>query len=90
MEGFPLSSKFGSAFFTVGLTTESDIGSLIGTVERVKFFFHVINMTIVSKPVDLRLLIEEKSGAQSLTEILKSEPFNNIGFNTLTSELNGG
>jgi hypothetical protein len=47
-------------------------------------------MTIVSKPVDLRLLIEEKSGAQSLTEILKSEPFNNIGFNTLTSELNGG
>lgn len=61
MESFPFSLELGSTLFTVGLTTEDKIGSLIGIVERVKFFFHVINMTIVSKPVDLRLFIEEKS-----------------------------
>ena len=47
-------------------------------------------MTTVTQPVDLRLLIEEQSWAQTLTEVLETEPLEDSGLNTLTSELHRG
>ena len=62
VEGIPLGLEFGSTLLSSGVDTEHDVGGLIGIVERVKLFVHVVDVTIVSKPVDLRLLIEEESG----------------------------
>lgn len=86
----PLSLEFSSALFSGGVNTEDDVLGLVGIVERVKLLLHVVNMTIVSKPVDLGLLVEEKSGAQTLSKVLQSEPFDGISLNTLTDELHGG
>ena len=90
MDLLPLSLEFSSALFSGGVNTEDDVLGLVGIVERVKLLLHVVNMTIVSKPVDLGLLVEEKSGAQTLSKVLQSEPFDGISLNTLTDELHGG
>lgn len=61
VEGLPLSLELGSTLLSGGVDTEDNVGGLIGIVERVKLLLHVVDVTIVSKPVNLWLLIEEKS-----------------------------
>lgn len=90
VEFLPLLLEFGSALLSGGINTKDNVGSLIGIVEAVELFLHVVNVTSVSQPVDLRLLIEEQSGAQTLTKVLHTEPLEDGSLNSLTSELHGG
>lgn len=87
MDLIPLCLKFGTTLFSGGIDTEDNILSLICIVERVELLFHTVDITLVSKPVNLRGLVEEESRTQSLTKVLKSKRFKEIGLNTLTREL---
>jgi hypothetical protein len=90
VEFLPHVLEFGSALLSGGINAKDNVGSLIGIVEAVELFLHVVNVTSVSQPVDLRLLIEEQSGTQTLTKVLQTEPLEDGSLNSLTSELHGG
>ena len=70
-----------------GVNAEVDVGGLVSMSERVQFSLHVIDLVLVTEPVDGGLLVEEVSRAQALTPLLESEPLDNVGLNTLTAEL---
>ena len=61
VEFFPLLLEFSTSFLGGGVNTKHNIGGLIGIIEAVQLFFHVVNVTTMTQPVDLRLLIEEQS-----------------------------
>jgi hypothetical protein len=97
-KGLVLSTESSSSFFGGGIHSEDDLGLLVGVSERVEFLVslslrfgvleHVSSMSVPSR---LGLLVVEKSGRESLSELLVSEPLKGVRLLTrLTLELHGG
>jgi len=80
---FPLLSSLLSS----GVNTEDNLLILISTSEGVKNLLWVVKMTIVSQPSWMWDLVIEESRGRSLTELLESEPFNNVWLLSLSEEL---
>jgi len=97
-KGLVLSAESGSSFFGGGIHTEDDLGLLVGVSERMEFLvsfsfgFRVLEqVTTMSVPSRLGLLVVEKSSRESFSELLISEPLEGVRFLTrLTLELHGG
>jgi len=97
-KGLVLSAESSSSFFGSGIHSEDDLGLLVGVSERVEFLvslslrFGVLEqMSSMSVPSRLGLLVVEKSGRESLSELLVSEPLKRVRLLTrLTLELHGG
>mmetsp|Transcript_51232 Transcript_51232/g.70359 ORF Transcript_51232/g.70359 Transcript_51232/m.70359 type:complete len:266 (+) Transcript_51232:3-800(+) len=77
--------------------TKDEVSVLVSVGERVKNLvaFLIIlgvleHVTTVSEPVRLGNLVVEKTSRVTLTPLFKTEPGENIGLNSLTSELGGG
>jgi len=97
-KGLVLSAESSSSFFGSGIHSEDDLGLLVGVSERVEFLvslslrFGVLEqVSSMSVPSRLGLLVVEKSGRESLSELLVSEPLKGVRLLTrLTLELHGG
>ena len=87
VESIKLSLELSSSFLGGGVNTENNLLVLIGMGEWVEVLLWVIEMTVVSQPGWVWHLIVEKSWGSSFTELLKSEPFNNVWFLSLSPEL---
>jgi hypothetical protein len=56
----------------------------------VKLLIVLIKVTTISEPGRLGDFVVEEAGRVTLTPLLKSEPVQNVGLQSLTSELHGG
>lgn len=84
-KGLVLSAESCSSFFGSGIHSEVNLGLLVGVGERVEcllfFGFRVgvcEHVTTVSVPSRLWLLVVEKSGGESFSELLVSEPLERV------------
>jgi len=91
-KGLVLSAESGSSFFGSGIHSEDNLGLLVGVSERVENLVGLVSrvgvfehVTTMSVPSRLRLLVEEKSGGESLSELLVSEPLERVRFLTTFS-----
>jgi len=90
MEVLPEGLILGATLLSGGIDAEDDVSVLVGVREGVELGLHVIDVTLMTEPVDGGLLVEEQSRAGALAPLLESEPLGNVGLDTLTAELIGG
>lgn len=88
--GLPLLLELLTALWGGGVDAEDKLVLLISMSEGVKGLFGVIEMTTVSEPGWLGDLVVEKTRRGTLTPLLKSEPLEDVGLESLTGELHGG
>lgn len=86
-EDFVLLSVSSSAFFCGGIHAEYDLGLLVSVGERVELllslslgFVVLEHMSSMSVPGRLSSLVVEKSGRESLSELLVSKPLERVRF----------
>ena len=87
VESIPLSLELSSTFLGSGVNTKDNLLVLIGLGEGVEVLLGVVEVTIVSEPGWVWNLVVEESGRGTLTELLKSEPLDDIWLLSLTPEL---
>jgi hypothetical protein len=76
-----------SSLLSGGIDTEDDLLVLISIGEGVKDLIWVVEMTIVSEPSWVWYLVIEKSTGSSFTELLESEPLDNVWLLSFSPEL---
>ena len=88
--GLPLLLELLTALWGGGVDAEHEFVLLIGVGERVKGLLGLIEVTTVSEPGRLGDLVVEQTGRRALAPLLKSEPVEDVGLESLTGELHGG
>jgi hypothetical protein len=76
-----------SSLLSGGVDTEDDLLVLISVCEGVKNLIWVVEMAIVSEPSWVWYLVVEKSAGCTFTELLESEPLDNVWLLSLSPEL---
>ena len=90
MKGLVLLLELESSLLGGGVNTKDDLLVLISVSEGVKDLLWVVEMTIVSQPSWVWNLVVEKSAGRTFSELLKSEPLNNVWLLSLSPELHWG
>jgi hypothetical protein len=90
VKGLVLLSEKLSSLLGGGVDTEDDLLILVSVGEGVKDLLWVVEMTVVSEPGWVWHLVVEESAGGSLTELLKSEPLDNVWLLSLSPELHWG
>jgi hypothetical protein len=87
--GLPLLLELLTALWGGGIDTENELVLLISVSERVKSLLSVVEVATVSEPGRLGDLVVEETRGVTLAPLLKSEPVEDVGLESLTSELHG-
>ena len=90
MKGLVLFLELDSSLLGGGVDSENNLLVLISVSEGVKDLLWVIEMAVMSQPSWVWHLVVEKSTRCSLTELLKSEPLNNVWLLSFSPELHWG
>jgi len=90
MKGLILLLELKSSLLSGGVDTKNDLLVLISVSEGVKNLLWVVEMAVVSQPSWVWHLVVEKSARRSLSELLKSEPLNNVWLLSFSPELHWG
>lgn len=87
MKNLVLLLEESSSLLSGGVDTEDDLLVLISVGEGVKNLFGVVEMAIMSQPSWVWNLVVEKSAGCTFTELLESEPLDNVWLLSLSPEL---
>jgi hypothetical protein len=88
-DGLPLLLELLTALWGGGVDAEEELVVLVGMGEAVEGLVGLIEMTAVSEPGWLGDLVVEEARAVTLAPLLKSEPVEDDGLQSLTGELHG-
>jgi hypothetical protein len=88
--GFPFLLELLTTLWGGGVNAEDEFVLLISVSERVQGLLGVVEMTTVSEPSGLGDLVVEEARGVTLSPLLKSEPVQDVGLESLTGELHGG
>lgn len=88
--GLPLLLELLTTLSSGGVNAEHKLVLLISLSEGVKLLLGLVKVTTVSEPSGLGDFVVEKARGVTLAPLLKSEPVEDVGLQSLTSELHGG
>jgi hypothetical protein len=87
--GLPFFLELLTALWGGSVHAEEEPVLLISVSKRVKGLLSVVEVTTVSEPGRLGDLVVEETRGVTLAPLLKSEPVEDVGLESLTSELHG-
>ena len=87
--GLPLLLELFTTLWCSGINTKHEPGFLITLCEGVKGLVGIVEVATISEPSGLGDLIVKEARGGSLAPLLKSEPVENVGLESLTGELHG-
>lgn len=87
--GFPLLLELLTTLWGGGVNAEDEFVLLISVSERVQGLLGVVEVTTVSEPSGLGHLVVEEARGVTFSPLLESEPVQDVGLESLTSELHG-
>ena len=88
--GLPFLLELLTALWGGGVNAEDELVLLVGVSEGEDSLVGVIEVTTVSEPSGLGDLVVEEARGVTLAPLLKSEPVEDVGLESLTGELHGG